>query len=208
MLSKFDQAFVYLSGAIDFAPDGGTDWRREVTTRLVDIGFNENFILSPTKKPHNNLNLNLDNEGKILAKLRKANKWGKFCTMMGEIAHLDLRLVDKSDFVIAYFPSISDNNKVPTYGTMHEIVVAREQQKPVLVVWDGGKKSCSGWLMWLVGHYNVFSTFNDLFDRLDSVSKGKSRYGIKDWLFMDFHRTYKERSCNNATDSARIPAVK
>lgn len=43
--------------------------------------------------------------------------------------HLDLRMVDKSDFVIAFCPT-----SVYSVGTVHEIVTARVQRKPVLFV--------------------------------------------------------------------------
>lgn len=40
--------------------------------------------------------------------------------------HIDLRMVDMSDFVIAYCPT-----NIYSVGTVHEIVVTREQHKPV-----------------------------------------------------------------------------
>ena len=43
--------------------------------------------------------------------------------------HIDLRMVDVSDFIIAYCPT-----NIYSVGTVHEIVVARQQRKPVLFV--------------------------------------------------------------------------
>ena len=43
--------------------------------------------------------------------------------------HIDLRMVDISDFVIAYCPT-----NIYSVGTVHEIVVARSQHKPVLFI--------------------------------------------------------------------------
>lgn len=43
--------------------------------------------------------------------------------------HIDLRMVDISDFVIAYCPT-----NIYSVGTPHEIIVARQQHKPVLFV--------------------------------------------------------------------------
>jgi hypothetical protein len=80
---------------------------------------------------------------------------------------------------------ITRGQRVPTYGTMHEIVEARRQRKPVYIVWEGGKETCSGWLMWLVGHQNVFGTFDELLTRLDNIAKGKAAYNAKDWLLLD-----------------------
>jgi hypothetical protein len=46
-----------------------------------------------------------------------------------ETLHIDLRMVDISDFVIAYCPT-----NIYSVGTPHEIVTARQQHKPVLFV--------------------------------------------------------------------------
>jgi len=43
--------------------------------------------------------------------------------------HIDLRMVDLSDFVIGYVPST-----IYSVGTVHEIALARQQSKPVLLV--------------------------------------------------------------------------
>jgi hypothetical protein len=43
--------------------------------------------------------------------------------------HIDLRMVDTSDFVVAYCPS-----NIYSVGTPHEIILARQERKPVLFV--------------------------------------------------------------------------
>src|SRR5262249_24362508 len=43
--------------------------------------------------------------------------------------HTDLRMVDTSDFVVAYCPT-----NIYSVGTPHEIILARQQRKPVLFV--------------------------------------------------------------------------
>jgi hypothetical protein len=43
--------------------------------------------------------------------------------------HIDLRMVDVSEFVIAYCPT-----NIYSVGTVHEIVVARQERKPALFV--------------------------------------------------------------------------
>jgi hypothetical protein len=46
-----------------------------------------------------------------------------------ETLHIDLRMVDTSDFTIAYVPT-----NIYSVGTVHEIVLSRQQWKPVLFV--------------------------------------------------------------------------
>ena len=46
-----------------------------------------------------------------------------------ETLHIDLRMVDTSDFTIAYCPT-----NIYSVGTAHEIILSRQQMKPVLFV--------------------------------------------------------------------------
>ena len=227
---EWDHFLCYLSGAIDFDPTGGRDWRLDWTEKLVSIGFKRHQILNPCKKPLNGAQFNLDNEAELMSKHRKARAWKDLTETMSQIVHTDIRLVDKSDLVLVNMPKtptapfdsinrefgntyellcksmegthgldelnilkkcydellhLASDLRVPTYGTIHEIVLARQQRKPVYMVWEGGKDSCSAWLMYLIGHKNVFSTFDELLTRLDNISKGKAAYNAKDWLLLD-----------------------
>lgn len=186
---------IYLAGPIDAAWDGGSEWRRDLTERLVNrLGFTRRSIFSPTKKPLSNTYINLDNEAELMREKREAEDWDGLCEIVSEIAHLDLRLCDKSDLIIAHFPYGKDGRRTYTYGTMHEIVSSRQQKKPVLVVWPGGKSTCSGWLMWLVGHENIFETFEELEDHLLKMSEGKIAYNAREWLLFDYDKHLNERS--------------
>lgn len=76
---------------------------------LKSIGFRDNWTFEGTEKG---------------AKLREQcaqNFW--------ETMHIDLRMVDISDFVIAYCPT-----NIYSVGTPHEIILAGQQHKPVLFV--------------------------------------------------------------------------
>jgi hypothetical protein len=79
----------------------------------------------------------------------------------------------------------------PTYGTVHEVVFATSCHKPTMIVWEGGKHTASGWIMYLVGEHNVFDTWSDLKKTLESISKGEQTYNPKDWLLFDFARLSK-----------------
>lgn len=54
---------------------------------------------------------------------------GEIAREFWPVLHLDLRMVDVSDFVIAYCPT-----SVYSVGTVHEIILTRQQHKPALVV--------------------------------------------------------------------------
>ncbi len=107
----------------------------------------------------------------------------------------ELRSIELSDEVTKCLDKLNEaflsilmsavSQQIPTYGTIHEIVEARRQRKPVFMVWEGGKEECSAWLMWLVGHRNIFTNVDDLMTRLENISKGKTAYNAKDWLLLD-----------------------
>ena len=228
----------YLSGAMDFAADRGGGWREEITERLVDIGIPRHRILDPCNKPAcSSHKLANEDEGELMDKYRAAKDWDGLIGVMRTLAHFDLRMVDKSDFIIAAFPkrgramleedianfarsydalrafigrgqdesakqARSDlrhlrdifertiekmaNMYVPTYGTMHEIVVARQQKKPVFVIWESdGMTTCSGWLAWLVGHKNVFRTMDACVNKIDRIMHQRESLDRDDWLVFE-----------------------
>lgn len=77
------------------------------------------------------------------------------------------------------------NMRIPTYGTVHEIVVAHLQRKPIFVVWeDGGRDKCSAWIMRLVGYRHVFPSIDTLIQHLVSISNGKTAFNAKEWLLL------------------------
>lgn len=190
---SWEYFFTYLGGPMDFAPDGGSGWRNMLTERLINMGFKRNHIFSPVKKPLTQTPFDLDNEAQIMQSLRQKKDWAGICSTMGMLAHIDLRLLDLSNVIIVHFPLDAKGRRINTYGTVHEIVVARQQHKPVLVVWEGGLDTCSGWIMWLVGYENIFATFNELIEKMQSISSGKESYDPKDWLLIDYNLSHKER---------------
>jgi hypothetical protein len=210
---------VYLSGPMDFADDGGKGWREEWTQRLVDIGMNPKQIYNPCRKPFHNAQFDLDDEHAIGQECRLKGDWERFYDVMGQIMHIDLRLVDKADIILVNMPKIGWDNplvdelnkqsdilrrddalglavhklmhtysemRIPTYGTIHEIVVASLQRKPIFLVWEGnGLHGCSAWLMRLVGYKNVFLHVDEMIRHLQAISHGKQTYNANEWLLID-----------------------
>jgi len=133
-------ARVYLSGPMDFvasrAEEKKNGWRVRVKQFLQSYGAT---VFDPWEKPkirglheygkedatsiHVRYNWTFE-ESREGAKIRTEcaqNFW--------ETMHIDLRMVDISDFVIAYCPT-----NIYSVGTPHEIIMARQQHKPVLFV--------------------------------------------------------------------------
>jgi len=177
--------YCYLSAPVDYAPDRGQGWRDIITEKLFDIGMPKNHILSPLNKPIQNISANLSNEGELLDEYRAKRDWDGLINVMSEIVHVDLRLIDISSFVIACFPLDDNENRIPAYFTLGELHQAKQQRKPIFVIWPGGIETCSGYVMWLAGYENIFETDDELVDRLDSIRSGDYPYNSKDWLLLD-----------------------
>lgn len=131
---------VYLSGPMDFvasrADEAKFGWRNRVGEFLARMGVT---VFDPWNKPQVRGLHEYGREGIDTTDIR--NQWtfapgpegakrrAKVSGKFWETQHIDLRMVDTSDFVVAYCPT-----NIYSVGTPHEIVVAREQRKPVLFV--------------------------------------------------------------------------
>jgi hypothetical protein len=133
-------ARVYLSGPMDFVADRETEkrvgWRNRVGQFLRTLGV---VVFDPWIKPEIRgvQGYGREDEKDSVARAgwtfadtkegaaRRAASAGKFWPSL----HTDLRMVDTSDFVISHCPT-----NVYSVGTPHEIILARQQRKPVLFV--------------------------------------------------------------------------
>lgn len=131
---------VYLSGPMDFVASRVEEmengWRNRVGQFLRNAGVT---VFDPWNKPDVRDLHEFGREGVDTNEIRdrwtftegeagareRAAVTGKFW----ETLHIDLRMVDTSDFIIAYCPT-----NIYSVGTPHEIVVSRQQRKPVLFV--------------------------------------------------------------------------
>lgn len=133
-------ARAYLSGPMDFVASRQDEkrfgWRNRVGQFLRHYGVT---VFDPWNKPNIR---GMHEYGKEDEKSIATRELWSFATSMPgikargkcagnfwETLHIDLRMVDISDFVIAYCPT-----NIYSVGTVNEIVVARQQQKPVLFV--------------------------------------------------------------------------
>ena len=133
-------ARVYLSGPMDFVASREEEkkngWRVRVKQFLQSYGA---IVFDPWEKPkvrglheygkEDVVSINV-REKWTFEESRKGAEIRSDCAQnFYETMHIDLRMVDISDFVIAYCPT-----NIYSVGTPHEIITARNQHKPVLFV--------------------------------------------------------------------------
>jgi hypothetical protein len=133
-------ARVYLSGPMDFvasrAAEKATGWRTRIGQFLRRLGV---VVFDPWEKPEVRAMHDYGAEGEGTTDVRAAWTYkdgeegaearAQVAESFWPALHIDLRMVDTSDFIICYCPT-----NVYSVGTPHEIILANEQHKPVLFV--------------------------------------------------------------------------
>ena len=133
-------ARVYLSGPMDFvasrADEKKLGWRNRVGDFLRAQGA---IVFDPWFKPgvrgmqqyglEDVHSINVREEWTFEKGQGGDERRARCAAKFWETLHVDLRMVDTSDFTIAYVPT-----NIYSVGTVHEIVLARLQWKPVLFV--------------------------------------------------------------------------
>jgi hypothetical protein len=134
-------ARVYLSGPMDFVASRSAEkqfgWRNRISQFLQEMGVT---VFDPWFKPdvrglHEYGREDAKSGDRIRARWtyatgKKGAQERAWCArQFWETLHIDLRMVDTSDFTISYCPT-----NIYSVGTPHEIIMATLQHKPVLFV--------------------------------------------------------------------------
>jgi hypothetical protein len=131
---------IYLSGPMDFLlareQDKQAGWRSRIRQFLKPF---EAHVYDPWSKPvivgQDNYGQNYEYSSKIRSQWTFENsedgqqKRAELCHLFYPTVHINMRTVDICDFLIAYCPT-----NVYSVGTVNEIIRARSQNKPVLLV--------------------------------------------------------------------------
>jgi len=161
MITSFENLRVYLSGPMEFHREDCHVWRDKMTDKLIVAGFNRNNIIDPVARTP-------EKEWQDCSTARKHNCYDVLEKIAQKIIKTDLRYVDVTDFVIVHL-----FDGVRTCGTWDELFLARTQRKPVFVIHPGGVKNASVWLIGRVGANQIFSSMDEVIDRLNAIRVGK-----------------------------------
>lgn len=172
--NKLNGMRTYLVGPMDKANDWGAGWRSWLTPQLEEMGIR---VFNPVSKP-------IDRGQEIeripeREQLRKEGRYDELSKIMKEISNIDLRMVDICDFIIAHM-----DYSIPMNGTIHEIVLANMEKKPVLIHIEQGKQKMSDWWFGRLDHNEFFSEWDELLDYLKNINSGTFIPG-KRWCFFD-----------------------
>lgn len=141
----------YLSGAIEHAEDGGTEWRIEVGRFLQEqLGHRVYDPAADRKK---------DLSDEELAGFRnwKLSAPERFRSVLRKIIAWDLRWIEEdADYLVALW----DESAARGGGTAAEITLAHRMGKPVYLVLGMPRAAASGWI--LAAATEVFDGFEQL----------------------------------------------
>lgn len=172
-MNVLNKTTTYLAGYMEFGKDGA-NWRQEATEWLSkDFGVR---VFNPYEKPF--VEQIEENEEKT-AYLRNEMRQGRFDEAqhhMKRIRALDLAMVDKADFLIAYI-----DPAIPTYGTVDEICHAARLRKPVFTVVKGGVAEVPLWILATLPMSQFFHNFNELRVHLNQINDGVINTDDKYW---------------------------
>ena len=155
----------YLVGSIEGMADAGISWRKDIRSRLTDLGIT---FLDPCDKPFvKDLSETLDHSNELKL-LRQKGKYKKLAQKMEEIRHYDLRCVDVSDFLIFNF-----DPACLTCGSYEELTHANLQRKPVLFVCEKGIDKIPLWIFGMLPLELLFGSMNEAIEYLRKIDAGE-----------------------------------
>lgn len=115
----------------------------------------------------------------LLQEAQKVKDYETIVRITKAFVRKDLCMVDRADFTIAYVPY-----KIPTTGTVHEIVNSNSAKKPTLLVTNCMDVTCIP--LWYFGFIPIefmFAGWEKLFVYLREVNEGKHRHNNR-WSYI------------------------
>ena len=157
--NKVNSKVAYLSGAMEYAPDGGENWRKSISVRLKQELGHEVF------NPNEESNKILTNEEKSNFKKWKEEDMKKFKRVIHKVIDHDLGFLEtNTDYVVVFWDDYASLGG----GTQGEITVAYRNKIPVFLLTNMPVTRISSWILGC--SEKIF------FDENSLISELKNRY--------------------------------
>jgi nucleoside 2-deoxyribosyltransferase len=167
---------VYLAGNMEYNESSAIhDWRADITNKLSKMGI---ICLSPTEQTFVDQPEETDEQRAKLIEQRNCGNLQAVHEYMVPVVQKDLRLVDICDFFIAVM-----NPLLPTFGTMHELVAANTQKKPMFIsVGDVTKTPL--WNLGVLKPQYFYNSYLDIVDTLTKIDSGEMEIDSNRWRLL------------------------
>jgi len=142
---------IYLAGAIEAAPDGGSGWRKEITEFLkTELGWN---VFDPSQHEQDFLS----SEERSHFRQWKSTDTQRFRPVMKKIIDRDLQeLLNHCQAIICLW----DEHVIQGGGTHGELTLAYEHDLPVYLVLGMPLEKVSSWIIGCTTE--IFQDFDEL----------------------------------------------
>jgi len=173
-MNLLKNTIVYLAGALENATDGES-WRNRLAPQLENLGVK---VLDPTKQMFFAQSAETPEIREQLKIWRQEGNFSAIHDFMKEVIRRDLRAVDISTFIVCKLEP-----DIPSFGTIHEVVVAATQRKPLLFILEDKKKMP----LWLIGMVNMDYVFDSewgLLTYLKLANDGLIKLDTKYWKIL------------------------
>lgn len=164
----------YLAGNLEFSKDA-SNWRDLIELQLSQINIT---CLSPIKVTFENQKEESEQDREGLKAMRERGDWDGVTTYMKGVIKKDLRLIDLSDFVIFNFEF-----EKPTFGTMHELVVAEQQRKPMFITCQD-LKTVPLWVMGLINKKYFYPSVSHIINSIKAINSGECEIDDNRWYLL------------------------
>ncbi len=130
---------VYLSGAIEAAPDGGREWRFDIA-RFLTLEMGHKVLWTEGEQSYSR-----DEDRRSIRDLKgDPAQFGKLQEILQRFIRRDLKMIeDQADYVIAYWDCYAAQGA----GTQGEITLAFHRGIPVYLVLGMFRSSVSAWIL-------------------------------------------------------------
>ena len=175
-MNILNKAKVYLAGNLENSNLSTNTWRDFIKNELSSLNIT---FLSPMEPMFIDDIPEDENTIQTVKLMRDNSEFEAVHQHMKTIIRKDLRLVDISDFFI-----FNIDIKTPTYGTMHELVLASQQRKPVFIS-VGDKRKCPLWIMGLFKHNYIYNDVEEIAEVLKKIDSGKLEINNSRWRLLN-----------------------
>jgi hypothetical protein len=164
MLHYLAEKTTYLAGNIHTTKqsDYGVKWREDLIPRLTQMNIK---VINPCTE-------GVGDSAKDQIYFKELIAKRDFITLKKDfykVIRKDLKAVDKSDFLIFYH-----NPTLPTIGSIHEVINASNQKKPVLIMCDEKDLDhLNPWLLTIIKPQWLFTTWDNMFTYLYKIDNGE-----------------------------------
>lgn len=160
---------LYLSGPIEHGDHSGENWRIQPKQILAERYGLEIFdpFCDPKQNRVDELNEACERED-----------WDTVEAITADFVSKDLIWVTRSDLLIAYLPY-----RVPTTGTVHEIIESNRNKCPTILLCPQGKKYIPKWFRGFIKREHCLGSWEEVYTLLDAVERGEMKHHRR-WRFI------------------------